>query len=278
MNGALVAVSAAAGAILGIPLELLVEKVPGRVLLATADPSDDPTTDPTTDPTGDPVGVLDAQGGADLGDEPAEDSGSDPAGPVTAGTGGPRVMLYRMLLLSLVTALFLAGAAVRFGPHLELAAYDLLILGLVTMSAVDLERMIIPVRLLYPTAAVFAAVLLAVAGVDGRWNDFWVAAATAAACFAVFLAIHLIVPAGMGFGDVRLAGLLGGAAGWISPKVAAVGFVVAFGLGAVIGVALMVFRGYGGKSRVPFAPFLVAGALVAFQWGRPIAHFWLHTG
>jgi leader peptidase (prepilin peptidase)/N-methyltransferase len=158
----------------------------------------------------------------------------------------------------------------------DLIAYDLLAVGLIVLGVIDLERMILPVVAFYPTLFSFAGLLVVSSFLESRLPHLWVAIVAGMVCFLIFLAIHVIVPQGMGFGDVRLAGLLGLATGWISAQVVLVGFVAAFGLGAFIGILLMLLKNYGSKSRLPFAPFLVAGTFVALMWGVPIARVWLH--
>lgn len=182
----------------------------------------------------------------------------------------------RALALGVVSAAVLGLLGGRFGADAVLAPYALLGLSLVAMSAVDLERYILPNRILYPTVAVVAPLLVVASGVDGAWGSLGRAAVSAAVAFVAFLAVHLAVPRGMGFGDVRLAGLVGGAAGWLGYGHAFVAFLVAFGLGAVIGLVVMVVTRGGRKTRVPFGPFLAAGALVALVWGNPIAHALFH--
>ena len=68
----------------------------------------------------------------------------------------------------------------------------------------------------------------------------------------------------MGFGDVKLAALLGLYLGWLGWSSVAVGAFAGFLLGGVVGVALIVARrGAGRKSRIPFGPFMLAGAFLA---------------
>jgi leader peptidase (prepilin peptidase)/N-methyltransferase len=179
-------------------------------------------------------------------------------------------------------ALFGAMAA-RFGAVVALPAYDLLALGLLAITAIDLERQLVPIRVLYPTLLATGVLLGVASGVHGRWTELWHAAVVGLSAFGLFLAVHLVQPKGMGFGDVRLAGLVGGATGWLGTgwqgaSEALVAMLVAFAAGAVVGVGLMLAKGYGRKSKVPFAPFLALGAIVAVLWGAPIAHLWLHTG
>lgn len=184
----------------------------------------------------------------------------------------------RPVLMAVVTAAVLAAFAVRLGADTALAAYAVLAVGLVAMSAVDLERFILPNRILYPTLSLFAPLLVVASAVDHRWGSLGRAAVTGAVLFATFFAVHLAVPKGMGFGDVRLAGLLGLATGWFGYGHAFVGFFAAFVLGAVIGIGVMAATGGGRKTRIPFGPFLAAGAVVAVVWGTPLANALFHRG
>ena len=107
-------------------------------------------------------------------------------------------------------------------------------------------------------------------GIAGR------AAIGGAAAFVAFLAVHLAVPRGMGFGDVRLAGVVGFATGWLGLGHAFVGFFTAFVLGAWSGSWPWRSSGGGRKTRIPFGPFLAAGAVVTVLWGSPVAHVLFH--
>lgn len=184
----------------------------------------------------------------------------------------------RALAIALCGGALCGGLAARLGTDVALAAYAVLALSLVAMSAVDLERFIIPNRILYPTAAVVVPLLVIASAVDHRWGSLWRAALAAAIAFVAFLAVHLAVPHGMGFGDVRLSGLLGFATGWLGLGHAFVGFFAGFVLGAVVGIGVMVAGRGGRKTRIPFGPFLAAGAMVTVLWGNPLVHALFHRG
>ncbi|MDQ6928070.1 MAG: prepilin peptidase, partial [Actinomycetota bacterium] len=97
-----------------------------------------------------------------------------------------------------------------------------------------------------------------------------------ALAFAALFLIHLVSPAGMGFGDVRLSFILGLFLGWLSLSHVLVGIFLGFLLGALIGVALVVSRARSRKDAIPFGPFLAGGAALAVFAGSPIIHWWLH--
>jgi leader peptidase (prepilin peptidase) / N-methyltransferase len=185
---------------------------------------------------------------------------------------------WRPVVLGVVTALVLGSFAARFGDDVVLAAYAVFGLSLVAMSAVDLERQIIPNRLVYGTLVVMVPLFVVAAAVDDRWGLLARAAIAGAVAFVAFLAVHLAVPRGMGFGDVRLAGVVGFATGWLGLGHAFVGFFTAFVLGAVVGIGAMAVSGAGRKTRIPFGPFLAAGAVVTVLFGSPVTQTLFHRG
>jgi leader peptidase (prepilin peptidase)/N-methyltransferase len=73
----------------------------------------------------------------------------------------------------------------------------------------------------------------------------------------------LVSPAGMGMGDVKLAGLLGLLLGWLGWPVVVAGFLLGFVVQAVLGLALIVLRRAGRDTELPFGPALVLGTAVA---------------
>ncbi len=76
----------------------------------------------------------------------------------------------------------------------------------------------------------------------------------------------------MGFGDVKLAILMGLILGW--PNIL-LGLFLGFLFGAIIGIGLIIFRRKKMKSEIPFGPFLAGGTLVALLWGEEIINYYL---
>ena len=75
----------------------------------------------------------------------------------------------------------------------------------------------------------------------------------------------------MGMGDVKLSGVLGMGLAWLGWGELLVGAFLAFLLGAVVGLGLMLFRRAGRRSAIPFGPFMVGGALLGILVGPEIA-------
>ncbi len=218
-------------------------------------------------------------------DAPGEAGGAaDPAPPVGA-TGHdppaappPPATVAGRLASGVVTGALCAAAAVRFGPVPALAPYAVLFCGLVALSVADLRVHLLPRRLLYPTAVLVAVGLTAASAAGGSWHDLWVAAVCAVAAFALFFALWWFFPRGMGFGDVRLAGLVGLALGWLGPLHLYLGLLASFVCGTLFGVVVMVVRGTGRRTKFAFGPSLAAGTVVGVLWGGTIINAWLGHG
>jgi leader peptidase (prepilin peptidase) / N-methyltransferase len=125
---------------------------------------------------------------------------------------------------------------------------------LVVISAIDIERGIIPNRIVLPATAV---VLVAQIALFPDRAGEWALAAILAALF--FLVPNVLSRKLMGMGDVKLALLLGAALGWQVAGAVALAFVCVFP------VALLVLARGGLAARtttIPFGPFLSLGALI----------------
>jgi leader peptidase (prepilin peptidase)/N-methyltransferase len=174
----------------------------------------------------------------------------------------------------LTAALFLA-TAIRFGPHAEVAAYLVFFAGLVALAAVDLDQMILPRTIIYWTLALGAPLLVIASAVDGDWRRCVDALLGGALAFAALFVVHVIAPRGMGFGDVRLAGLIGVFVGWLGLAQVAIALFLGFLVGSVVGMALIALGRKGRRSRLPFGPFLATGAVLAVLFGSSIQRLWL---
>jgi leader peptidase (prepilin peptidase) / N-methyltransferase len=177
---------------------------------------------------------------------------------------------------AVVTAVLTAGAANRFGAHLVLVPFIVFFSVLVVVSTTDLSHGLIPRRLVYPGLAAVSALLVVVAAVDAQWHRLATAGIGAVAAFAVLFVIWWLAPRGIGFGDVRLSALIGLGTGWIGLLDVYVAVVSGFILGLLGGVAMTLLRRTGRRTRIPFAPALAAGAIVAVFWGAPIVQAILH--
>ncbi len=184
----------------------------------------------------------------------------------------------RYPVVEVLTAGLWTAAAVRIGPHWELADLCVFFAVLVAISGIDLDHQIVPSRIVYPAAGA-SIVLLGVATVaDHRERAGVDALAGGLLGFGLLFLIHVVQPQGMGFGDVRLAGLIGLNVGWLGLARVGVALLGGFLLGTLVGLALMATGRAGRKTRIPFGPFLAAGAVLAVLWGGPLVNLWLNRG
>jgi leader peptidase (prepilin peptidase)/N-methyltransferase len=181
----------------------------------------------------------------------------------------------RYPMMELATGAVFAAIAARFGVDIVVPAYLVFAGGLIALAAIDLEHRTLPNRILYPVTGAVLALLAVAASVDDRWGSLLRAGAGAALAFVSLFAIWFVYPKGMGFGDVRLAGLIGLGIGWLGLRQVAVGLFLGFLIGAVVGIGLVVAAGQNRKTRIPFGPFMALGALIAVLWGQDLVRLWL---
>jgi leader peptidase (prepilin peptidase)/N-methyltransferase len=142
------------------------------------------------------------------------------------------------------------------------------------LALIDLDTRRLPNQLVLPSYPVLAALL---AGAAWWQGDGWAlvrAVLGGVALYAFFFAVVVIYPAGMGFGDVKLAGLVGAMLGWLSWGTLVLGAFAGFLLGAIVGVVLIGLGRGGRKTAVPFGPFMVAGALLAIFVAAPVVDWY----
>jgi prepilin signal peptidase PulO-like enzyme (type II secretory pathway) len=101
----------------------------------------------------------------------------------------------------------------------------------------------------------------------GAPRDILVAVAGAVGTFLMFFVLFVIAPGKLGFGDVRLALLLGLFLAWMNPILPVYGLLFGAVLGLVMGIAALIARG---ESRFPFGPALALGAMAAVWLHEPI--------
>lgn len=180
----------------------------------------------------------------------------------------------RYSLIEALTAILFIAEALRFGRSEVLPAQLVFTAGLLALAACDAEQFLLPRRLIYPTLGLTAACLLAAAAVTGQWHRLGVTAACGVGAFAVFFALHWVRPAWLGFGDVRLAGLLGTGLGWLGPWYLVFALLAGSVVGLLVGIALMAAGRATRHTRLPFGVFLTAGAIAAILVGAPVVHWY----
>jgi leader peptidase (prepilin peptidase) / N-methyltransferase len=171
----------------------------------------------------------------------------------------------RDVAIELTTAVLLVACVLAFGFTLRAAAAAIGCGALVVVTATDLERRVVPNRVVLPA---FVAVLAL--NTIAHPSPEWALGALGAAGF-LFLAV-LAYPGGMGMGDVKLALLIGAMLGRTTP----VGLMLGLLFALIPSIVLLARHGASARRlAIPFAPFLAAGTLVALFAGEHILHAYL---
>lgn len=180
---------------------------------------------------------------------------------------GTRISPRYPLAETATAALFGAVCLVEWDDAAAIAIGCVCIAMLTTTTLTDLERRIIPNKVLLTGAVICMAiaVLTDPAGVPERLI-------AAAAGGLVFFLVALAVPQGMGLGDVKLVATMGLFLGrGLAPAV-----LIALLTGSLVGIAIMIRRGAGArKSTIPFGPFLAFGGAVAILCGHTLVNLYL---
>jgi len=167
--------------------------------------------------------------------------------------------------VELTAAALIAACFLAFGATLHALVAAFFCTILVTVSATDILRRVIPNKIVLPAAAI---VLVGMTVAEP--SPQWVIGALGAAAFLLVAA--LAYPGGMGMGDVKLALLIGAGLGKVTP----VGMMIGF-LAALVPAAVLIARhGHAArKMKIPFGPFLAFGAVVGLFAGEAILHLYL---
>lgn len=178
-------------------------------------------------------------------------------------------------IVEILTPLLFLGAVWGIGADWRLMpALWLIPVGL-AVAVIDLRTMIVPTRIVWPAFFVSVALSVAAAAIEGEWMWLRSAAVGLAVLAGPLFVIWFINPRGMGFGDVRLATLLGmnvGLFAGVRPMGAVILTICCMAAAAIIGVVtgVLALGARGRKAQVPFGPSLIAAAFLCMVLASPI--------
>ena len=176
----------------------------------------------------------------------------------------------RYPLVEAGTAGLFVAVTARLGLTPALPAYLYLAAVAVALAVIDLDLGRLPNAIVLPSYLVAGALLAPAVVLQGNWSAAGRGLLAMSAMWTFYYVLALLYPGGMGFGDVKLAGLLGLYLGWLGWSPVWVGTFAGFLLGGIAGSALLVTRRAGRKTAIPFGPAMLAGAMLALFLATPI--------
>ena len=178
----------------------------------------------------------------------------------------------RYPIVEAVSALLSAYAAWHFGFGAAALGALLFVWAMVALTFIDLDTQLLPDDITLPLlwlglafnvggtyTELPAAVIGAMAGYLALWSVFWL--------FKLATGKE-----GMGYGDFKLLGAIGAWLGW---QVLPLTILLSSLVGAVVGIALIVFARHGRNVPIPFGPYLAAAGVIALFWGQALTETYL---
>jgi leader peptidase (prepilin peptidase) / N-methyltransferase len=173
---------------------------------------------------------------------------------------------------ALASGVCAAALGLVFGWNLSLLVVLLLVPVGVALAVVDWRTRLLPTWVIRPAYGLVVVTVLLSWLLAGDLGEPWpLVRALLGGLLAggLYYVLWWVYPRGMGFGDVRLSGILGIALGCLGWSELVVGIYGGFLLGGVIGGVLTVLRRVD-RTGYPFGPFMLVGALVGILVGQPV--------
>jgi prepilin signal peptidase PulO-like enzyme (type II secretory pathway) len=176
--------------------------------------------------------------------------------------------------VELATGLILALLYWHYGLSAELGVMAFYACLFTIIFVVDLEHGLILNKVVYP--GIVIALLLAL--LPSPWLTQWLVTGIANAAlggaigFVILFLIAILSRGGMGWGDVKLAALIGLATGF---PLVFFSLIMGAILGGIVAVALMIAKKKTRQQTIPFGPFLAVAAMITLLWGSNILNWYL---
>ena len=180
----------------------------------------------------------------------------------------------RYPLIEATTGLLFAFVAWHFGFTAAGLGALVFVGALIALTGIDFDTQLLPdditlpllwLGLAFNAFSVYtdlkSAVIGAMAGYLSLWGVYW--------SFKLFTGKE-----GMGYGDFKLLAALGAWLGW---QMLPLAILLSSFVGAVVGIALMVFARQGRDVPIPFGPYLAVAGAISLVWGKPLTHAYLGT-
>lgn len=176
--------------------------------------------------------------------------------------------------VELGTAGLFVAVVARFGGELSdawaIPAYWYLAAIGMALAWIDVDTHRLPDAIVLPSYPVAVVLLVGATAAAGDWGAGLRALLGGVILLAFYLLLVVVYPAGMGLGDVKLAGVLGLYLAWLGWGALVVGAFAAFLVGGVFAVGLLLARRAGRRSGIPFGPWMILGAAIGIGWGEQL--------
>ncbi|ASJ98131.1 prepilin peptidase [Shewanella marisflavi] len=180
----------------------------------------------------------------------------------------------RYPIIEAITGLAVAYLAYYFGPSWQFAFATILTFGLIALTGIDLDEMLLPDQITLPLLwlgllinldSTFVSLSDAVIGAAAGYMSLW----------CVFWGFKLLTgKEGMGYGDFKLLAVFGAWFGWqLLPLIILLSSVV----GALVGLLLIVNKKINSGNPIPFGPYIALAGWIAMIWGEKITNWYLST-
>jgi len=173
----------------------------------------------------------------------------------------------RYMMVELITAIIFAACYLKFGTRPESFVYMAFCSALIAVAFIDLDHMIIPDKISLP--GIVVGLICAYFFLPITMQDSLLGLLVAGG--SLFL-LAVIVPGGMGGGDIKLMAMVGA---FLGLKGGLVTIFIGSLIGSVIGGIMMIATGKGRKTKIPFGPYLVMGALLVLFYERELIELYI---
>lgn len=180
----------------------------------------------------------------------------------------------RYPLVELTTAILSVVIAANFGVTFTTLMLLVLTWGLVCLTLIDVDHMLLPDQITLPL--LWLGLLVNINGAIVPLSDAVIGAVAGyMSLFSIFWLFKLITgKEGMGHGDFKLVALFGA---WIGWQLLPLLILMASAVGAIIGISLMVFKNHQREQAIPFGPYLAIAGWITLLWGNGIWSWYLST-
>lgn len=178
----------------------------------------------------------------------------------------------RYPLVEAATALLSVVVALHFGVTIATLLVVILTWGLVCLTLIDFDHMLLPDQIVMPL--LWLGLLVNISATFVPLSDAVIGAAVGyMSLFSVFWLFKLCTgKEGMGHGDFKLFALFGA---WIGWQLLPILILMASVVGAIVGITLMIFNNHQREQAIPFGPYLAIAGWVTFLWGEGIWSWYL---